>query len=40
MRAALDNLRDVAGKRILQDPATEAELVAIVARAAGELRKV
>ena len=40
MRAALDNLSDVAGKRILQDPATEAELVAIVARAAGELRKV
>uniref|UniRef100_Q07JI0 Transcriptional regulator, PadR family n=1 Tax=Rhodopseudomonas palustris (strain BisA53) TaxID=316055 RepID=Q07JI0_RHOP5 len=40
VRAALDNLRDTAGKRLNQDPDTEAEMVAIVARAAGELRKV
>ena len=39
VRAALDNLRDMAGKRLSQDPDVEAEVVAIVARAAGDLRK-
>ncbi|HEY0330615.1 MAG TPA: PadR family transcriptional regulator [Rhodopseudomonas sp.] len=40
LRAALDNLRDVAGKQFAKDAEAEAELVAILARAAGELRKV
>ncbi|WP_080901152.1 MULTISPECIES: PadR family transcriptional regulator [Rhodopseudomonas] len=39
LRAALINLRDVAGKRLADNPDAEAELVAILARAAGELRK-
>jgi DNA-binding PadR family transcriptional regulator len=39
LRAALDNLRDVAIRQIVRDPDNEAELVAILARAAGELRK-
>jgi len=40
LRAALDNLRDVAIRQIARDPDNEAELVAILARAAGELRRV
>jgi len=40
LRAALLNLRDVAAKRLLANADAEAELVAILARAAGELRKV
>ncbi|ACE99746.1 transcriptional regulator, PadR-like family [Rhodopseudomonas palustris TIE-1] len=39
LRAALDNLREVAIRQIVKDPDNEAELVAILARAAGELRK-
>ncbi|NEW88906.1 PadR family transcriptional regulator [Rhodopseudomonas sp. WA056] len=39
LRAALDNLREVAIRQIAKDPDNEAELVAILARAAGELRK-
>jgi DNA-binding PadR family transcriptional regulator len=39
VRAALDNLRDVAARQLIKDPEAEAELVAILARAAGELRK-
>ncbi|NVN84920.1 MAG: PadR family transcriptional regulator [Rhodopseudomonas sp.] len=39
LHAALINLRDVAGKRLAANPDAEAELVAILARAAGELRK-
>jgi DNA-binding PadR family transcriptional regulator len=40
VRAALDNLRDVAAKQLTKDSEAEAELVAILARAAGELRRV
>jgi len=40
LRAALDNLREVAIRQIVKDADNEAELVAILARAAGELRKV
>lgn len=40
LRAALDNLRDIAGKQLARNSEAEAELVAILARAAGELRKV
>jgi DNA-binding PadR family transcriptional regulator len=39
LRAALDNLREVAIRQIVKDPDNEAELVAILARAAGDLRK-
>jgi DNA-binding PadR family transcriptional regulator len=39
LRAALDNLRDIAGKQLANNSEAEAELVAILARAAGELRK-
>ncbi|PZA09827.1 PadR family transcriptional regulator [Rhodopseudomonas palustris] len=39
LRAALDNLREIAIRQIVKDPDNEAELVAILARAAGELRK-
>ncbi|MBB5048939.1 DNA-binding PadR family transcriptional regulator [Rhodopseudomonas rhenobacensis] len=40
VRAALDNLRDVAIKQLGKDSEAEAELVAVLARAAGELRKL
>ncbi len=40
VRAALDNLRDVAGKQLAKDPEAEAELVAVLARAAGDLHKL
>lgn len=40
LRAALDNLREVAIREIAKDPDNEAELVALLARSAGELRKV
>ncbi|ABD88769.1 PadR family transcriptional regulator [Rhodopseudomonas palustris] len=40
VRAALDNLRDVTGKQLAKDPEAEAELVAMLARAAGELRRL
>jgi DNA-binding PadR family transcriptional regulator len=40
VRAALDNLRDVAARQLTKDSEAEAELVAILARAAGELRKL
>ncbi|WP_420135661.1 PadR family transcriptional regulator [Rhodopseudomonas sp.] len=40
LRAALDNLRAVVARQIARDPDNEAELVAVLARAAGELRKV
>jgi DNA-binding PadR family transcriptional regulator len=39
VKAALDNLRDVAAKRLQQDPRSEARVVEILARAAGELRE-
>jgi len=39
LRAALTNLRDVASTRLAENPDLEAELVAILARAAGDLRK-
>ena len=38
VKAALDNLRDVAAKRLQDDPRSEARIVEILARAAGELR--
>jgi DNA-binding PadR family transcriptional regulator len=38
VRAALDNLRDVAAKRLQDDPRSEARIVEILARAAGEMR--
>jgi DNA-binding PadR family transcriptional regulator len=38
VKAALDNLRDVAARRLQQDPRSEARVVEILARAAGELR--
>ncbi|KPF89649.1 PadR family transcriptional regulator [Rhodopseudomonas sp. AAP120] len=40
LRAVLDNLRAVAVRQITKDSDKEAELVAVLARAAGELRKV
>ncbi|MCG6207262.1 PadR family transcriptional regulator [Rhodopseudomonas sp. HC1] len=40
LRAALDNLRAAAVRQIARDPDNEAELVAVLARAAGELRKL
>jgi DNA-binding PadR family transcriptional regulator len=39
VRAALDNLRDVAGQRLDSDAEAEAKVVEILARAAGELKK-
>ena len=39
VRAALENLRDVAAKRLEDDPDAEAKVVEILARAAGELRR-
>jgi DNA-binding PadR family transcriptional regulator len=39
VRAAIGNLRDVAAKRVADDPDAEAKVVEILARAAGELRK-
>lgn len=39
VRAALVNLRDVAGERLAQDADAEAKLVEILARAAQELKK-
>jgi hypothetical protein len=39
VKAALDNLRDVAAKRLQDDPESEARIVEVLARAAGELRK-
>ena len=39
VKAALDNLRDVAARRLQQDPRSEARVVEILARAAGELRE-
>jgi DNA-binding PadR family transcriptional regulator len=38
VKAALDNLREVAAKRLAGDPRSEARIVEILARAAGELR--
>jgi DNA-binding PadR family transcriptional regulator len=38
IKAALDNLREVAAKRLAGDPRSEARIVEILARAAGELR--
>jgi len=39
VRAALENLREVAGERLEHDPDVEAKLVEILARAAQELKK-
>ena len=39
VRAALENLREVAAKRVEDDPDAEAKVVEVLARAAGELRK-
>jgi len=39
VRAALDNLRDVAAKRLEDDPEAEADVVEMLARLAGELRR-
>jgi DNA-binding PadR family transcriptional regulator len=39
VRAALENLRDVAAKRLEDDPDAEAKVVEILARVAGELRR-
>ncbi len=39
VRAAIENLRDVAAKRVEDDPDAEAKVVEILARAAGDLRK-
>ncbi|MGA7489970.1 MAG: PadR family transcriptional regulator [Xanthobacteraceae bacterium] len=39
VRAALDNLREVAAKRIEDDAEAEAKLVEVLARAAAELKK-
>jgi DNA-binding PadR family transcriptional regulator len=39
VRAALENLREVAGERLANDADTEAKLVEILARAAQELKK-
>jgi len=38
VKAALDNLREVAARRLADDPRSEARIVEILARAAGELR--
>jgi DNA-binding PadR family transcriptional regulator len=39
VQAALDNLREAAAKRLHDDPKSEMEIVEILTRAAGELRK-
>lgn len=39
VRAALENLREIAAKRLQQDPKAELEIVQILARVAAELRK-
>lgn len=39
VQAALDNLREVAAKRLRENPDLEARIVEVLARAAGELRK-
>jgi DNA-binding PadR family transcriptional regulator len=39
VKAALDNLADVVAKRLQDDPRSETQIVEILARAAGELRK-
>jgi DNA-binding PadR family transcriptional regulator len=39
VRAALDNLREVAAQRLADDPDAEAKLVEVLARAAAELKK-
>jgi DNA-binding PadR family transcriptional regulator len=39
VQAALDNLREAAAKRLRDDPKSEMEIVEILTRAAGELRK-
>jgi hypothetical protein len=39
VRAALENLREVAGERLEKDADAEAKLVEILARAAQELKK-
>jgi DNA-binding PadR family transcriptional regulator len=39
VRAALDNLREVAGKRLEDDAEAEANIVEILARAAAELKR-
>jgi DNA-binding PadR family transcriptional regulator len=38
-RAALDNLREAAAKRLADDPEAEAKVVEVLARAAGELKR-
>jgi DNA-binding PadR family transcriptional regulator len=38
LRAALDNLRDAALKRLADDPAAEPKVVELLARAAGEMK--
>jgi DNA-binding PadR family transcriptional regulator len=39
LRAAIDNLREVAAQRLADDPDAEAKLVEVLARAAAELKK-
>jgi hypothetical protein len=39
VRAALDNLREVAAKRLDDDPDAETKVVEVLARAAAELKK-
>jgi hypothetical protein len=39
VRATLENLREVAGERLVNDADAEAKLVEILARAAQELKK-
>jgi DNA-binding PadR family transcriptional regulator len=39
LQAALDNLREAAAKRLRDDPKSEMEIVEILTRVAGELRK-
>jgi DNA-binding PadR family transcriptional regulator len=39
VRAALHNLREVAGRALENDPDAEAKIVEVLARAAGELKK-
>jgi DNA-binding PadR family transcriptional regulator len=39
VRAAIDNLRDAAAKRLAEDAEAEAKVVELLARAAGELKR-
>jgi hypothetical protein len=39
VQAAFDNLRDVALKRLRENPDSETRIVEVLARAAGDLRK-